>query len=96
MYNFASQMELGNELFVVDSPTQIDLRRVRSRCGYCENCQRSDCGECRTCRDKKKFGGPGRLKQACLDRVCFNSAKLLPYRNFKEVQVRLDTKYFNY
>lgn len=81
-------MEIATDSFVGESPTQIDLRKVRSRCGFCESCQRADCGECRTCRDKKKFGGPGRLKQACLNRVCFTSTKLnSPYQNLKEIQV---------
>lgn len=46
------------------------VRRRRTRCGQCENCQRDDCGECRTCKDMKKFGGPGRMKQSCQKRVC--------------------------
>ncbi|XP_031560229.1 lysine-specific demethylase 2B-like [Actinia tenebrosa] len=46
------------------------VRRRRTRCGQCDNCQRDDCGECRTCKDMKKFGGPGRMKQSCLNRVC--------------------------
>lgn len=46
------------------------VRRRRTRCGQCENCQREDCGECRTCKDMKKFGGPGRMKQSCQKRVC--------------------------
>ncbi|KAM7446348.1 Lysine-specific demethylase 2A [Porites harrisoni] len=46
------------------------IRRRRTRCGQCENCQREDCGECKTCKDMKKFGGPGRMKQSCQLRVC--------------------------
>ena len=46
------------------------IRRRRTRCGQCENCQREDCGECKTCKDMKKFGGPGRMKQSCQMRVC--------------------------
>lgn len=46
------------------------IRRRRTRCGQCENCQREDCGECRTCKDMKKFGGAGRMKQSCLLRAC--------------------------
>lgn len=46
------------------------IRRRRTRCGQCENCQREDCGECKTCKDMKKFGGPGRMKQSCQLRAC--------------------------
>ena len=43
----------------------------RPRCGTCSRCK-SECGSCRNCRDKKKFGGPGRRKQAYLKRKCNN------------------------
>lgn len=53
------------------------IRRRRTRCGQCENCQREDCGECRTCKDMKKFGGSGRMKQSCLRRCCTNVCWIL-------------------
>jgi hypothetical protein len=40
------------------------------RCKKCEGCTREDCGTCHHCKDKKKFGGPGRLRQACVHRKC--------------------------
>ena len=43
---------------------------VRRRCGKCEACLRPECGVCVACRDKKKFGGPGVSRQACLERRC--------------------------
>lgn len=46
-------------------------RRRRTRCKMCEACQRSDCGECTFCLDMVKFGGPGRAKQTCMMRQCF-------------------------
>ena len=42
-------------------------------CGQCEACSREDCGECRQCKDKKKFGGPNKLRQRCCMRLCHNS-----------------------
>ena len=34
-----------------------------------------DCGVCNFCKDMKKFGGPGRLKKACIQRKCQGSNK---------------------
>lgn len=48
-------------------------RHVRLvRCGKCFWCTRKDCGKCPTCKDKRKFGGEGKKKQACLFRQCLN------------------------
>ncbi|XP_044871664.1 F-box/LRR-repeat protein 19-like [Mauremys mutica] len=52
-------------------------RRRRTRCRKCKACQRSECGECHFCKDMKKFGGPGRMKQSCLQRQC--TAPVLPH-----------------
>ena len=37
----------------------------------------NDCGECKFCLDKRKFGGPGKLKKRCELRTCLipNSKK---------------------
>ena len=40
------------------------------RCKECEGCHASNCGECVFCLDMPKFGGPGRMKQACEKRTC--------------------------
>ena len=49
----------------------------KKRCGLCQNCKAVDCGKCRFCLDKKKFGGPGRLKKCCIQRQCkFVSCKV--------------------
>ena len=45
----------------------------RGSCGKCKACLREDCGECRQCKDKKKFGGPNKMRQRCCLRVCQNS-----------------------
>lgn len=42
------------------------------RCGKCVGCVKSDCGTCVNCKDKKKFGGPGKRKQACKNKKCIN------------------------
>ncbi|KAG8140687.1 hypothetical protein E2320_003356 [Naja naja] len=50
-------------------------RRRRTRCRKCKACLRSECGECHFCKDMKKFGGPGRMKQSCLQRQCTAAGK---------------------
>ena len=56
-------------------------RRASSRpirCGSCEGCvnhnRTRDCRACRNCLDQKRYGGPGKLKKACLKRVCMMSS----------------------
>nr|XP_006819064.1 PREDICTED: LOW QUALITY PROTEIN: lysine-specific demethylase 2A-like [Saccoglossus kowalevskii] len=48
------------------------VRRRRTRCRKCENCLRGDCSKCSFCKDMKKYGGPGRMKQSCLQRQCLS------------------------
>lgn len=43
---------------------------IKKRCGTCSGCTSSDCGSCTFCLDKKKFGGPNIIKQACKLRKC--------------------------
>ena len=42
----------------------------QKRCGRCYGCRAKDCGVCKHCLDKKKFGGPNRLKQCCIHKKC--------------------------
>nr|AFV53350.1 DNA (cytosine-5-)-methyltransferase 1 [Pleurobrachia bachei] len=42
----------------------------RKRCGVCVGCKAEDCGTCPTCKDKVKFGGSGKRRQACINRGC--------------------------
>lgn len=50
---------------------KFKCRRGRGRgCGLCLSCAKEDCGVCRFCRDKPKFGGAGKQKQRCAERVC--------------------------
>uniref|UniRef100_A0A3Q2UN31 Zgc:158376 n=1 Tax=Fundulus heteroclitus TaxID=8078 RepID=A0A3Q2UN31_FUNHE len=55
----------------------LGARRRRTRCRRCQACMRTECGECHFCKDMKKFGGPGRMKQSCLQRQC--TAPVLPH-----------------
>lgn len=53
------------------------IRSYRVRCGQCEACSRQDCRVCDECVRKKKYGGDGSSKRACLQRKCQN-LKFLP------------------
>ena len=49
--------------------------RSRSRrCNECDGCTREDCGNCEMCKDRPKFGGENKKKQACLMRLCLMRA----------------------
>lgn len=39
----------------------------------CEGCLAKDCSVCAHCKDKKKYGGPGIKKRACVKRTCLSS-----------------------
>ncbi|XP_073453187.1 lysine-specific demethylase 2A isoform X2 [Aquarana catesbeiana] len=53
------------------------VRRRRVRCRKCQACLQRECGTCHYCKDMKKFGGPGRMKQSCMQRQCL--APRLPH-----------------
>jgi len=42
------------------------------KCKKCPGCLHGDCGECLHCLDKKKFGGPEKLRQKCEKKLCEN------------------------
>lgn len=69
---------LVQEVFESFFPEQLDKSKEltirRKRCGVCEACQLPDCGKCTKCLAMAKFGGSGRVKQACLQRRCPNMA----------------------
>jgi hypothetical protein len=52
--------------------TSRNSRCYRTRCGACNACQRDDCGTCVECVRKKKFGGDGSSKLACIFKRCSN------------------------
>jgi hypothetical protein len=41
-----------------------------SRCGSCAGCMLPNCKRCPYCRDMKRYGGEGRLRKACIKRIC--------------------------
>ena len=47
----------------------------RVRCGECTGCISSNCEICKYCRDSPKYGGPGKLKKACLQWKCIKMQK---------------------
>ena len=52
--------------------TRTKRRTKRSlECGTCKGCAlKIDCGKCKYCLDKKKFGGPSKLRKRCIYRIC--------------------------
>ena len=49
----------------------VGMKRQVS-CGQCSGCLSADCGKCVNCLDKRKFGGPNKRKQRCIERHCRN------------------------
>ena len=67
----------GEELEYLGPPPATGEARKRPasgtrkpRCGTCAGCTGDDCGTCVNCKDKRKFGGPNKRKQACERKVC--------------------------
>ena len=42
--------------------------KSKNQCGCCDACMVDDCGKCRNCLDMKRFGGPWKIRQTCLNR----------------------------
>jgi len=61
--------DLGNSENIVRSERR---KKLGIRCGKCEKCRMADCGNCKMCKNKVKFGGDGRMKQACSLKICNN------------------------
>ncbi|XP_065902962.1 uncharacterized protein [Dysidea avara] len=69
--------EMQDDVTTKKERETVGSKRVCTRCGVCDGCTTTnDCGCCKHCKDKKKNGGPGRLKKACIKKVCtaINSA----------------------
>lgn len=68
------EMEVDQPAAAVASPSKDDKRSRTKRCNECDGCTREDCGNCEMCKDRPKFGGQNKKKQACLMRQClFNN-----------------------
>ena len=48
-------------------------------CVPCTKGVSDDCGLCKHCLDKPKFGGPNKMKQKCLERICESKQKKRKY-----------------
>ncbi|CAH8842489.1 unnamed protein product [Trichobilharzia szidati] len=47
-------------------------------CGKCAGCSlQEDCGQCEYCRDRRKFGGPNKMRQKCRLRQCVGASSSL-------------------
>jgi len=66
-----------------ETPEPDLKRRKRARCGACTGCKNrdktQDCRQCRNCLDQKRYGGPGRLKKACIKRLCVVISQMISH-----------------
>ena len=60
----------------------------RLRCGECAACRRKNCTDCIYCRDMTKYGGPGILRQSCVERMCEHPGDVEERAVYKEVYFR--------
>ena len=52
----------------------------------CSACMKPDCGDCKFCLDKRKFGGPGKLKTRCKQRTCEVTYKIKKNKKVDVIQ----------
>ena len=70
---FVGHDVLAKDKLKYDGATNLSTRKSRKlSCGKCEACRTPNCGICIYCKDIKKFGGPGKMNQACKERICEN------------------------
>ncbi|CAN0305671.1 unnamed protein product, partial [Ectocarpus sp. 12 AP-2014] len=55
--------------------TRVASRKTASysrarKCGECAGCESVECGECKFCLDMPKNGGPGKIRQVCIQKRC--------------------------
>ena len=63
----SSRPKMPPRPLLIEDGSDVPLRKRGVRCMECVACLRKeDCGQCEMCRDKRKFGGPGIKKQACV------------------------------
>ena len=73
--NFQPPPEAQQQFFpdpsvVNNQKIHLQFNKTKKRCGHCNGCRTPDCTVCKFCRDKKKFGGPAKLKKCCIRRQC--------------------------
>ena len=68
LYNRKLDDILKNRNDIGNEPLPSKTRK--SRCKNCPECLRDECARCINCLDMKKYGGQGKKKQACLEKVC--------------------------
>ena len=76
--------EKGDGTPVKKMPIQSMMKR-KKKCGQCDNCKRANCGSCSSCQDMPRFGGPGKMKQACKLRKCLASVSTVSNTSFASV-----------
>merc|ERR1712096_336253 len=63
----------NSNLSNLEVESENSLKKKKVACKTCKACQSEDCGVCLYCEDKPKFGGPSKLRQRCLQRICLQS-----------------------
>ena len=61
------------------STTTNKKYKRKHRCGECVGCLANECRKCRFCLDMPKYGGSGRLRQACIKRKCIAVSLFFSY-----------------
>ena len=60
---------------------------VNQRCGKCKGCEnwrkKIDCKICKFCKDKKRYGGTGKLRKICIEQYCMLCPTLLSVKFFR-------------
>eukprot|EP00615_Pteridomonas_danica_P004691 CAMPEP_0114369336 /NCGR_PEP_ID=MMETSP0101-20121206/31599_1 /TAXON_ID=38822 ORGANISM="Pteridomonas danica, Strain PT" /NCGR_SAMPLE_ID=MMETSP0101 /ASSEMBLY_ACC=CAM_ASM_000211 /LENGTH=462 /DNA_ID=CAMNT_0001520145 /DNA_START=5 /DNA_END=1393 /DNA_ORIENTATION=+ len=64
--------ETHSSLIANNESNNLKTKQVirKQRCGDCSGCRATECGVCKFCLNMRKFGGPGTLKQPCVQRKC--------------------------
>jgi len=62
----------AKKLKTMENRGRATKKSKAKRCGYCDACVRDNCGRCLWCLDMPRFGGRGKQKQCCVERICPN------------------------
>merc|ERR1719319_2024315 len=50
----------------------------------------AECGKCKNCMDKPKFGGPGKIRQKCLEKICLHGKEEEKRKKTEKVQAAVE------